>query len=83
MNCHHRAAWPPLAAMDKPDMGRTSSYLQDTPPNPNALEVFPGNASIFNGLLTVDSMWGISDRAGYPLSSKSKPNTKKAGPKKK
>ena len=42
MNCHHRAAWPPLASQGKPDVGRTSSYLQETPPNPNALEVFRG-----------------------------------------
>jgi hypothetical protein len=70
MNCHHRAAWPPLASQDKPDKGRTSSYLQETPPNPNPLEVFPGNVSIFNGLLTVDSMWAVSDRGGYPVSPK-------------
>jgi hypothetical protein len=70
MNCHHRAAWPPLASQGKPDVGRTSSYLQETPPNPNVLEVFPGNAPIFNGLLTLDAMWAVSDRGGYPLSSK-------------
>jgi hypothetical protein len=34
------------------------------------LEVFPGNAPIFNGLLTLDAMWAVSDRGGYPLSSK-------------
>ena len=71
MNCHHRAAWPPFLP-GKPDEGRMSSYLQTTPPNPNALEVYPGNAAIFNGLLTVDSMWAVSDRAGYPLSSTKK-----------
>jgi hypothetical protein len=70
MNCHHRAAWPPLASQGKPDVGRTSSYLQETPPNPNVLEVFPENAPIFNGLLTLDAMWAVSDRGGYPLSSK-------------
>jgi hypothetical protein len=70
MNCHHRAAWPPLASQDKPDMGRTSSYLQETPPNPNVLETYPWNASIFNGLVTLDAMWAVSDRGGYPLSSK-------------
>ncbi|HWZ45782.1 MAG TPA: hypothetical protein VNW97_20075 [Candidatus Saccharimonadales bacterium] len=69
MNCHHRAAWPPLLSQDKPDEGRASSYLQETPPNPNPLEVFPGNAPIFNGLLTLDSMWAVSDRGGYPLKS--------------
>lgn len=66
MNCHHRAAWPPFTSQTKPDEGRASSYLQETPPNPNALEVFPETAPIFNGLLTVDSMWAVSDRAGYP-----------------
>ena len=64
MNCHHRAAWPPFTSQTKPDEGRASTYLQETPPNPNALEVFPETASIFNGLLTVDSMWAVSDR--YP-----------------
>ena len=75
MNCHHRAAWPPLAALGKPDQGRTSSYLQDTPPNPNALEQFqtyPSTSPIFNGLVTLDTMWGVSDRAGYPLGAKKK-----------
>ncbi|HEY7403048.1 MAG TPA: hypothetical protein VIB39_05975 [Candidatus Angelobacter sp.] len=81
MNCHHRAAWPPLASQNKPDQGRTSSYLQDSPPNPNALEVFQENNSIFNGLLTVDAMWAVSDRAGYPTSAK--PGAKKTSPEKK
>ena len=66
MNCHHRAAWPPIASQTKPDEGRASTYLQETPQNPNALEVFQENAPIFNGLLTVDSMWAVSDRGGYP-----------------
>jgi hypothetical protein len=74
MNCHHRAAWPPIDFKDKPDRNRFSSYLQEQPPNPNALEVFPGNASIFNGLATLDSMWAVSDRGGYP---KTIPNTSK------
>lgn len=66
MNCHHRAAWPPFTSQTKSDEGRASTYLQETPPNPNALEVFPETAPIFNGLLTVDSMWAVSDHAGYP-----------------
>lgn len=66
MNCHHRAAWPPLASQNKPDMNRTSSYLQSSPANPNALESFVTSNPIFNGLTTVDSMWAVSDRAGYP-----------------
>jgi hypothetical protein len=69
MNCHHRAAWPPLASQNKPDMGRTSSYLQASPVNPNALESFVTSNSIFNGLTTVDSMWAVSDRAGYPTTT--------------
>jgi hypothetical protein len=79
MNCHHRAAWPPFLS-GKPDEGRQSSYLQESPPNPNPLEVFQENNPIFNGLLTLDSMWAVSDRGGYPLSTKkgsTKGSTKK------
>ncbi len=65
MNCHHRAAWPPLNPGQKPDAGRASSYLQANPPNPNALETFQSSNGIFNGLTMVDSMWAVSDRAGY------------------
>jgi hypothetical protein len=67
MNCHHRAAWPPRLELAKPDDQRASSYLQDRPTHPNALEVFPAQAAVFDGLVTLDSMWAISDRAGYPL----------------
>jgi hypothetical protein len=84
MNCHHRAAWPPFAVEQKPDQGRASSYLPDSPPNPpnpNVLEVFPGNATpLFNGLATVDSMWAVSDRGGYPRSATKKSSTKKEEP---
>lgn len=66
MNCHHRAAWPPRAELDKPDEGRVSSYLQTSPANPNPLETFDPGDPIFNGLLLLDSMWAVSDRAGYP-----------------
>jgi len=66
MNCHHRAAWPPTTPGTKPDKGRVSTYLQTSPPNPNALEVYQTNNAVFNGLLMVDSMWAISDRGGYP-----------------
>ncbi len=65
MNCHHRAAWPPRAELDKPDEGRTSAYLQAAPPNPNALELFDSGNQVFNGLLMLDSMWAVSDRAAY------------------
>lgn len=66
MNCHHRAAWPPLAHQIE---GRQASYLQTSPNNPNALEVFASSNPIFNGLLTVDAMWAVSDRAGMPAST--------------
>lgn len=77
MNCHHRAAWPPTTPQTKPDKGRSSTYLQQSPANPNPLEIFnvvdPNHPQvqpdpIFNGLTMVDSMWAVSDRAGYPLS---------------
>lgn len=69
MNCHHRAAWPPDNPQQKPDRGRSSAYLQSSPasPNPNPLESFQTNNGIFNGLLTVDAMWAVSDRAGYSV----------------
>ena len=68
MNCHHRAAWPPTTPGTKPDKGRFSTYLQTSPANPNALEVFQSNNAVFNGLTMLDSMWAISDRAGYRAS---------------
>ena len=66
MNCHHRAAWP----------GNSNDYLAPRllggPPVPDALDVYSydGN-SIFYGLIGVDSMWAISDRATGPTSSPS------------
>jgi len=68
MNCHHRAAWPPDTPATKPDQGRSSAYLQSSPANPIPLEVFASSNQVFNGLLMVDSMWAVSDRAGYPAS---------------
>jgi len=53
MNCHHRAAWGPN--------GQGASYEQ--PGGPDALAIFQQNNAIFNGLLGVDSLWSISDRA--------------------
>jgi hypothetical protein len=38
-------------------------------PNPNALEVYQWTNAVFNGLVILDSMWAISDRAGYPASA--------------
>lgn len=67
MNCHHRAAWPPFDTVNKPDLKRASTYLQANPPNPNALEVFEeSDKNLFHGLVTLDSMWAVSDRAGFP-----------------
>jgi hypothetical protein len=68
MNCHHRAAWPPDTPKTKPYKNRFSAYLQKTPLNPNPLEFFTTDNRIFHGLLMVDSMWAVSDRAGYPAS---------------
>jgi hypothetical protein len=84
MNCHHRAAWPPFAP-DKQIEGRASSYLPapPNPANPNVLETFPANASVFNGLLTVDSMWAVSDRGGYPRLTAKKTTAKTQNKKKK
>ncbi len=84
MNCHHRAAWPSFL---RPEIeNRTSSYLPDSPPNPpnpNVLEVYPPNAQpLFNGLTTLDAMWAVSDRAGYPLGPTKKSSTKKKPPSK-
>ena len=65
MNCHHRAAWPPDVPEQKKDRGRFSAYLQTTSPNPNVLESFTNSDGPFQGLLMLDSMWAVSDRAGY------------------
>jgi hypothetical protein len=61
MNCHHRAAWP----------GNQNDYL--APGGPGALDMFAyDNNPIFYGLIGVDSMWAISDRAvGSPTPSPS------------
>lgn len=60
MNCHHRAAWP----------GSATDYL--APNGPGALDMFAyDNNPIFNGLIGVDSMWAISDRAVGPAPSPS------------
>lgn len=80
MNCHHRAAWPPDTPDTKPDRGRSSTYLQSTPPNPNPLESFETSNAIFNGLLTVDSMWAVSDRAGYGTGGATSPTAAAAAP---
>jgi len=66
---HDRAAWPGT----KPDKDRFSTYLQTGPPNPNTLEVFHTNNAVFNGLTMVDSMWAVSDRAGYPKALETAP----------
>jgi hypothetical protein len=55
MNCHHRAAW-----------GNGASYEALSPPGPDALAIYQQNNPIFNGILGVDSLWSISDRATAP-----------------
>ena len=65
MNCHHRAAWPPDTKSKPVDSYPQSAYLQSSPANPNPLEVFQTTNPIFSGQVTVDSMWAVSDRAGY------------------
>lgn len=65
MNCHHRAAWPPDTSLKPVGQYPQSAYLQASPANPNALESYTWTNPIFNGQLTVDSMWAVSDRAGY------------------
>ncbi|HEY9422333.1 MAG TPA: hypothetical protein VIW92_13025 [Thermoanaerobaculia bacterium] len=65
MNCHHRAAWPPRpAGGDSP--GRHSSYLADGANAPDTQDVFTRNNAVFDGLLMLDSMWAVSDRAHSP-----------------
>ncbi|HEY5710560.1 MAG TPA: hypothetical protein VIT38_01595 [Allosphingosinicella sp.] len=54
MNCHHRAAWG------------GGSYEAQSPPGPDALAIYQLNNAIFNGLLGVDSLWSINDRATAP-----------------
>ena len=46
-----------------------SAYLQTNTPNPNALEMYQWTDPVFNGLVILDSMWAVSDRAGYPAST--------------
>jgi hypothetical protein len=55
MNCHHRAAF-----------GNVASYEAPSPPGPDALAIFQLNNPIFNGILGVDALWSISDRATTP-----------------
>ncbi len=53
MNCHHRAAWPQSKA----------SYLATGAGAPGPLDVFSVDNAIFDGSVTVDSLWSVSDRA--------------------
>jgi hypothetical protein len=59
MNCHHRAAWGPPG-------GPQPSYEAPSPPGPDALAIYNQNNAILNGLLGVDSLWSINDRATGP-----------------
>ncbi len=56
LNCHSRAAWP----------NASSSYEATPAPGataPGALDVISETNKIFDGLITTDRMWAISDRA--------------------
>lgn len=66
MNCHHRAAWPSLSLPSRKVPNRHSSYLAGGDDVPDTLDFFTQQDKIFNGLLTLDSMWAVSDRANYP-----------------
>lgn len=66
MNCHHRAAWPNSRVRNNPahPHDRQASYLATAHPGP--IEPYPLNDSeLFAGLVTLDSMWAVSDRACY------------------
>ena len=62
INCHHRAAWPPRSAAP----GRHSSYLAGGANAPDTQDTFTRTHPVFNGLLELDSMWAVSDRAHNP-----------------
>lgn len=81
INCHHRAAWPSGRDhfVDQRFPDRHSSYLGSLGPNvpvPDFLQAYsaqgclpsatPKSPCVLDGLATLDSMWMVSDRAGYP-----------------
>jgi len=53
----------PQPGDDKTITCPSASYEATGKNAPNALDVFNMENPIFNGLLTLDSMWGVSDRA--------------------
>jgi hypothetical protein len=65
INCHHRAAWPARPASSTAS-GRHSSYLAGGANAPDTQDVFTRNNRVFDGLLMLDSMWAVSDRAHTP-----------------
>ena len=54
MNCHQRAAWP------------ANRQEYQAPGGPGALDIFAQTNPVMNGLIGVDSLWSISDRAIAP-----------------
>jgi hypothetical protein len=69
-NCHHRAAWPGRSFPSQRFPNRTpASYLEGGDSVPDPLDVYEMQNKIFDGMLTMDSVWTASDRAGYPLKS--------------
>ncbi|MEM1179126.1 MAG: hypothetical protein AAGM22_12330 [Acidobacteriota bacterium] len=69
INCHRRAGWPGHVHPSQrfPDRAQASYLAED---GPSLLHTFDFGNAIFEGQVTVDSMWAISDRAYYPAPSK-------------
>lgn len=66
INCHRRAAWPSRITPSRRFPNRNSAYLVTGQNVPGLLDTFTPNEPVLGGLLTLDSMWAISDRAYYP-----------------
>ena len=66
INCHRRAGWPGHVHPSQlyPDRKSVASYLAED--GPSLLHSFELDDPSFHGLVMVDSMWAVSDRAYYP-----------------
>lgn len=71
INCHHRAAWPSRLMRKGHPHDRRSAYLVSEDGAPGLLKSFKDTSRIFDGLLLMDSMWSVSDRANYSASEAS------------
>ncbi len=60
------AVWPGdfTAARSRKFTDRHSSYLVVGSP-PDTLDYYESDDKIFDGLLTLDAMWAVPDRAAY------------------